>query len=109
MEKILRSKELSVLSNEPQAGEIYTHCWSAMFEGFVQACSDARPAAEERQPFDKRRVLINHVSPQVYVFVADLPTYDEVKAKLDRLYKKRTKMFMPDMFLQQGSRNPKKR
>ena len=68
---------------------VYTH-WSPMFEGFVQACSDARPAAEERQPFDKRRVLINHVSPQVYVFIADLPTYDEVKAKLDRLYNKRT-------------------
>ena len=89
MEKILRLKELNVLPHEPQAAEIYTH-WSTMFEGFVQASSDARPAAEERQLINKHRVLINHVSPHVYTFIADLPTYDEVKTKLDRLCKKRT-------------------
>jgi len=87
MDHILKPKEMSVLRTEPDAAQGHAH-WLPTFAGFIQAMEEGRLAINET-PLDKKSLLVNFLSPKVYVYITDVRTYDLAKEKLDRLFETR--------------------
>ena len=77
MSKILKPARLDLDHNSPNAAKEWKH-WRRTFENFIDECGDQAP--------DKFRSIVNCVSADVFEFVEDCSSYDDVIAVLEKLY-----------------------
>ncbi len=79
MDKILRPDRLELDPNTSVDGlhsHTFTH-WTATFTNFLATLVDKVTTDEQ-----KYSVLINHVSPDIYLHISSVSTYTEVMVKL---------------------------
>ncbi len=79
MSKALKPSRLDVDPNSPNAAKLWKH-WKRTFDNFIAECGDTAP--------DKFRSIINFISADVYEYVEECSTYDEVVTTLERLFVK---------------------
>ena len=79
MSKALKPSRLDVDPNSPNAARLWKH-WKRTFDNFIAECGDTAP--------DKFRSIINFISADVYEYVEECSTYDEVVTTLERLFVK---------------------
>ena len=77
MSKILKPARLDVDHNSPNASKEWKH-WKRTFENFIEECGDDAP--------ERFRSIVNFVSSNVYDYIEDCNTYEEVIVTLDSLY-----------------------
>ena len=82
MEKVLKPDRFDTEPNTPNADKIWIH-WKKTFENFILALQSANT-----DPIQKYSVLINYVSPNVYMYISDLNSYDDAMVTLENLYVK---------------------
>ena len=86
MERILRPKELSINPDVPDAAKIFKF-WLRTIEDFIEGLSEER--GENAPAINKKRIIISFLSPEVYPYVEDAESYEDVVAALKRTFIKR--------------------
>ena len=104
MERLLKPKDLTTEPTDPDASRCFKH-WLATFQNFIDSVTstiEENENAEARQR-DKRRLLINFLSPAIYPYVEDSNTYDEAIQTLKNLYvKPKNKIFSRHVLATRG-------
>ena len=78
MDCLLKPKDLTTEPTDPDASRCFKH-WLATFQNFIDSVTSTNEENEnaEARQRDKRRLLINFLSPAIYPYVEDSNTYDE--------------------------------
>ena len=95
MDRLLKPKDLTTEPTDPDASRCFKH-WLATFQNFIDSVTSTNEENEnaEARQRDKRRLLINFLSPAIYPYVEDSNTYDEAIQTLKNLYvKPKNKIF----------------
>ena len=79
MSKALKPSRLDVDPNSPKAAKEWKH-WKRTFDNFITECGDDAP--------DEFRSIVNFISADVFDYVEECTTYDEVVETLNKLYVK---------------------
>ena len=77
--KALKPSKLDLDPNSPTAAKQWKH-WKRTFDNFIAECGTEAP--------DKFRFVINFISHEVFNYVEDCGTFEEVTETLERLYVK---------------------
>ena len=77
MSKILKPARLDLDHNSPTAPKEWQH-WKRTFLNFIEECGADAP--------DKFRSIVNFVSSNVFDYIEECTTYDQVISTLDKLY-----------------------
>lgn len=78
MEKYLKPEKFSSSPSAANADKDWVH-WKSLFENFL---------SEAPQGMDKRKVLLNFVSREVFDLISHCTSYNESISSLDKIYKK---------------------
>ena len=79
MSKALKASRLDVDPNSPTAAKQWKH-WKRTFDNFITECGDSAP--------DKFRSIVNFVSADIFEYIEDCTSYDDVIETLSKLYVK---------------------
>ncbi|KAF5281906.1 hypothetical protein FQR65_LT14490 [Abscondita terminalis] len=88
MEKLLRPERFDSDPGSPESSLEWTH-WVATFDNFLTSVKDADETI-------KLRILINHVSHNVFKFIEDYTTYDAARKALEAFIPSLKTRYMPD-------------
>ena len=83
--QLLRPRELCVEPGAPDAGRVFAF-WLRTVEGFIDSLRELRRDAD--QEVNRKRIIINCLSPSVYSCVEDAADYEDVVRILKSLYVK---------------------
>ena len=78
MDKLLRPEKLETEPNSSNAAQHWKH-WYRSFKNFL----DAAKATEAQ---NRLNLLVNYVSPSIYVYISESLTYDDAIGVLESLY-----------------------
>ena len=73
--QLLRSKKLSISSNEENSDRIFKF-WLRTVEDFIVALSEARQ--DDAPQINKKSITISCISPKVYPYVKESESYENV-------------------------------
>ena len=79
--QLLRPKELSISPHEENSEKIFKF-WLCTVEDFIEALSETRK--NDAPQINKKRIIISCLSPNVYPFVEESASYENVVKVLKR-------------------------
>ena len=83
--QLLRPKELSISPNEENSKKFFKF-WLRTVEDFIEALSEARQ--DDAPQINKKRIIISCLSPNVYPYVEESESYENVVEVLRRTFVK---------------------
>ena len=91
MDKVLRPCRLEVLPNAPEAESVFEHWW-ATFNTFLAAVERSIPEERRSTEFDRRGILVNYLSHEVYAPLKNEDTYDKLTTALKASFEKKSRV-----------------
>lgn len=79
MERLFRPERFEADPHSPSASEEWVH-WHETFENFLSTI--------QQPELDKRKLLVNFISPSIYQLVIDCSSYKEIIETLNKIYVK---------------------
>ena len=84
---MVKPKDLDVLPTDSNAASVFKY-WIATFESFLQAVETGQAAIDPSVKVNRRGLLVNFLTPSVYLYIEDCETYEAAVAELKRVYVK---------------------